>query len=511
MANRISIFCNEHKIYFNQLAYAHVSLRQGCPECGRERMSLPIDVFIKRAIAVHGNKYDYTKTRIRNTSTKVNIICKVHGEFYQLPSSHIASIGCPKCAGNHNYTTEEFIARSKEVHGDEYTYVDTVYKRIKDNVIITCRKHGNFTVLPRVHLGGSKCRKCSGKEPVTTAIFIQHAKEIHGDLYSYTNVNYVDSYTKVSITCNKHKKDFMMRPNSHIGSRQGCPSCGGKDKITTDIFIKRAIKIHGNKYLYDEVKYVTNTNKVKIFCKKHKEYFMQSPVAHIDSAAGCQKCAMDLRKKAMSSNLDKFIIDAKEVHGDRYDYSKVEYKNNKTKIIVICKEHGPFKIKPNSHLSSNSGCPICSSSKGEIKIYDYLKKHKINFISEYIIPHTDRQFRYDFYLPDLNILIEYDGIQHFIPIDFFGGKIGLEKRISSDKDKTILAKKEGFKLIRIKYTKFKILTQYLTLRISNFFKYKNNDLYIKNIVMLCEVLKLPKTTEPKDVSHLLTYNKDVMS
>ena len=178
-------------------------------------------------------------------------------------------------------------------------------------------------------------------------------------------------------------------------------------------FIKRANEIHGNRYDYSKVKYVNNKTKVCIICPEHGE-FWQRPDVHL-KGCGCKKC---VQKKL--SNSDIFVENAKKIHGDKYDYSKVEYKDSKTKVYIICPKHGGFWQKPYNHLRGR-GCSLCKESSLEKEIRCFLEKNKINFLYQYKMPWLGKQ-SLDFYLPDYNVAIECQGEQHYNPIDFSNSK-----------------------------------------------------------------------------------------
>ena len=190
--------------------------------------------FIADAVSVHGDKYDYSKVQYKGSKSKVEIVCKAHGSFWQEPTSHLSGIGCPKCgrinASNKNkLTNEEFIAKARKIHGDYYDYSKVNYINSKIKVCIICPIHGEFWQQANSHLNGEGCVKCSyiyrGKiQSISTDEFIKRAKEIHGDKYDYSKVNYISNNTKVCIVCPKHG-EFWQTPSGHINSKQGCPKC----------------------------------------------------------------------------------------------------------------------------------------------------------------------------------------------------------------------------------------------------------------------------------------------
>jgi superfamily II DNA or RNA helicase len=183
---------------------------------------LTTEEFIKRAKEVHGDKYDYSKVEYKSAKEKVCIICPLHGEFWQIPSNHLHGYGCPKCSGK-NRTTEDFIAEARKIHGDKYDYSKVEYVNTKTKVCIICPEHGEFWQNPCDHLIGKGCPKCSGVNKSNTEEFVKKAKEIHGDKYDYSKVFYINNKTKVCIICTEHG-EFWQTPINHLNG-QGCPIC----------------------------------------------------------------------------------------------------------------------------------------------------------------------------------------------------------------------------------------------------------------------------------------------
>lgn len=156
----------------------------------------------------------------------------------------------------------------------------------------------------------------------TTEEFIQEAKQIHGDKYDYSKVNYINAYTKVCIICSKHG-EFWQCPHNHL-SGAGCLKCAKdlqKQKFTIpkEIFIERANKVHKNKYDYSIINYINVKTHIDIICPIHG-IFKQTPQHHL-SGNGCPKCAHEARRLSQ----EEFIIQASTVHNNFYNYSKVQY------------------------------------------------------------------------------------------------------------------------------------------------------------------------------------------
>ena len=236
---KVCIICPVHGEFW-QTPYNHLK-GHGCSKCGKikvwsKRNKTTTEQFIQRAKEIHVDKYDYSKVEYVNPKTKVCIICPEHGEFWQTPDSHLHGCKCPTCAGRKKITTEDFIQRAKEIHGDKYDYSKVEYVNNHTNVCIISHKinplngeeYGEFWQTPKNHLKGQdmpfiKIDKIKSKLRLTTEDFIQRAKEIHGDKYDYSKVEYVNNSTKVCIICPEHG-EFWQTPANHLMG-QGCPIC----------------------------------------------------------------------------------------------------------------------------------------------------------------------------------------------------------------------------------------------------------------------------------------------
>lgn len=210
-------------------------------------------------------------------------------------------------------------------------------------------------------------------------------------------------------------------------------------KLTTEEFIEKAKRVHGEEYDYSRVNYKNTKEKVIILCKKHGE-FLQSPRDHLNGH-GCTKCSGNKR----SLTTGEFIKKAIKIHGDKYDYSKVNYKNADSKIKIICKKHGGFLQIPSDHLRG-CGCSKCKSSKLEEIVNSILEKMNLSFNNYSKFKWLGKQ-NLDVYIESLNLGIESQGAQHFIPVEHFGGEKDFKLIQKRDKTKLRLSKKNGIDII----------------------------------------------------------------
>lgn len=347
---------------------------------------LTTEQFIEKAKQVHGNKYDYSKVEYKNNNTKIKILCPQHGLFQQIPRSHISGVGCPKC-GKKSLTQAQFIEQAKQIYGDKYDYSEIGYKNKTSSIKVICPKHGAFFVEARVFLKGSGCLKCF--------------RENQAKRYS----------------------------------------------LTTEQFIEKAKQVHGDKYDYSKVEYKNYSTKVCIICPEHGE-FWQSPLNHL-SGKGCVNCA-----GFFCFNTSSFIKKAKEIYGELYDYSKVNFKAVNKKVEIVCPKHGSFWKRPNDFIHKKAGCPYCRMSHLEITVKAFLEQNNIPFETQKRFNgcRNKKPLPFDFYLPKQNLCIECQGEQHFKEVKVFQKKHSFKYRQFNDQiKKNWCSKTENPNLLEIRY------------------------------------------------------------
>ena len=289
-----------------------------------------------------------------------------------------------------------------------------------------------------------------GGKRLTQEECLKRFKEVHGDKYDYSKVVFNNVDEKVCIICKEHG-EFWQTPYKHINRKQGCPRCSRNVKFTKEDFIKESLKTHVIKYDYSEVEYKNAQKDVKIICPKHGA-FLQNANKH-RRGGNCPLCAGGSKDTA-----ETFIKKAKEIHGNEYDYSKVNYKNSNTKVEIGCPKHGYFFVKPVYHLQQLlGGCPKCKESNGEKAIRTWLEKNNFKIGEDYIQEYRFEECKdklplpFDFYLPKKNILIEFQGKQHYSPYKVFGGEEGFTKTKKHDKIKKEFCKNNNYKLLEIPF------------------------------------------------------------
>ena len=261
-------------------------------------------------------------------------------------------------------TTQDFISRAREVHGDRYDYSKSVYVSATTPITIICPEHGEFQQRPVNHTMGRGCRDCAGNKPLTVAKFIERANAKHHSRYDYSQVAFEGVENKVTIICPEHGP-FEQRVMVHLKGFN-CPKCGREqvaDKLSHSLerFISDAIAAHGDKYDYSEVEYVNALSNVKIVCPVHGPFF-QKPANHVRGVA-CSKCSDLIAADKRRLSTEEFVKRARQVHGEKYDYSRAVYLTGHDKVEIICREHGAFWQSAANHTKGNkAGCPGCAVS-----------------------------------------------------------------------------------------------------------------------------------------------------
>lgn len=362
--------------------------------------------WIEAARKVHGGKYDYSRSVFVGVKNKITIICPIHGPSEVIAGGHLRGSQCLKCAGKAKLTTAEWVAKAVAVHGNRFDYSRVDYNGNRVKVEIICRKHGPFWQEPLNHVTNKAgCPVCAGFHADPLAVFIAKAKATHGERYDYSQVEYRTTEAPVVIVCREHG-EFRQRPYDHL-SGHGCKLCAvdycaDLRRKSLDEFIAAAVLVHGNRYDYSQSDYINSVTPIRIICPDHGP-FLQNPQGHI-AGYGCAACA----GKATITR-DVFVGRSRAVHGDRYEY-KDDFAGYLHPTTIICPDHGPFAQVAKNH-ANGSGCPACArestSSAGETEVADWL-------VSRGMRVERNRRdilggFEIDIYLPDLKAGIEYHG------------------------------------------------------------------------------------------------------
>ncbi len=432
------------------------------------------EIFVEKAIKIHGDKYDYSKVNYTNSKVKVIIICKEHGEFEMTPNGHLRGNKCRKCKYEKHglllkKSLEQFIEEANIKHNHKYDYsLVKDFKNSQTKIDIICKIHGIFQQTPKDHSSGQGCRLCGINKNTLNKTkshekFIEEAINIHNNKYEYSLVEYINSRSKVNIVCKLHGV-FQQSPSSHLKGH-GCRQCSteintNKQTKSQEQFIEEAKIIHGDLYDYSLVEYVHTELKVNIRCKLHGQ-FKITPHCHLTQKSGCTKCKYITIGNKLMKTTEQFIKEAITVHSDKYDYSKSNYIGKDIKVIISCKKHGEFNQTPHGHLGGQ-GCYRCANnqySKSQIQWLNFISKlEHINIQhaendGEYTIPNT--RYKVDGYCKETNTIFEYNGnywhgnpqIYNSNDMTYYHKTFG--ELYQKTLDKEILIKSMGYNLVTI--------------------------------------------------------------
>lgn len=365
-------------------------------------------------------------------------------------------------------TQEEFLAKANKIHNFKYNYDKAEYKGGNEFITITCPKHGDFQQKANTHLHGSGCVKCKNEKIKSLKNkgrekFIEDAIRVNGNKYIYDKVVYRTSKHNVIITCPIHG-DFEQTPNSHLRGC-GCPKCadgrtGDRCRMTVEEFLSRAKEVHANKYDYSLVTketFIDSYTAIEIICKKHG-VFKQSPGQHL-GGRGCYWCGKESMAQKQALTRDDVVRRCNEIFDKKYDYSLfTEYHSKKDIIQVICPKHGVWSVSIDNHMYRQSGCPHCKRSLGEERIAQFLDSREVVYIPQYKFNNeyllcSNKKLVVDFYLPSMNIVIEYNGIQHYEQSPVFKERT-LEEQKERDFAIQSFCKQHNLKLIVISYKEY---------------------------------------------------------
>lgn len=351
-------------------------------------------------------------------------------------------------------TKEEFIRKSENIHKGKDIYAKVEYKNSITPVCIICKEHGEYWMKPTLHLRGHRCPKCA-KTGIksSTNDFISKGISLNGNSIIYDKVDYVNSKTKVCLICPKHG-EFWQTPDKHLQG-QGCPICAKEKRlqhieeqrdINKNNFIYNANILYNGKYDYSNIIYINNKTKIELDCTEHGK-FTVTPIKHLNGTE-CPTCAREKMRQLFAYTIEEYITAANEANNFKYNYSLLkEYKNVKQYIDVICPIHGIFTTMAGNHLRGH-GCPKCANETNiaETKLYEYIKeKYPIEI-------ERQKKFKWlngkslDIYIPSMNIAVEYQGRQHFVPVSIYGGEKHFLKQKQRDIDKYNECKKHNIKL-----------------------------------------------------------------
>ena len=355
-------------------------------------------------------------------------------------------------------TKQEFLDRAREKHGYKYQYPTLGNKVLSTDNIDILYKGVLYKqkVVKHITLG-----RCPEKNTLTktTEEFIREAEDFWGKgKYDYSLTEYKGALKTIKLIYDG--VIFEQIASTHLRS---APELN----MNRDWFIKRAQDKWGkDRYDYSFVEYKDCKTKVKIIYNETGEVFEQTPTGHLTGAP-------ENIKLAVRKTTEQFIKEANEVHDNKYSYKKTNYIKNQIKVIIECPIHGEFEQNPLSHIQG-CGCPNCNESKGEKEIVKYLDKNEISYYRQHKFKDCKNIFQlpFDFYLPKYRTAIEFDGKQHYQPVDHFGGLESYNRLKINDKIKNDYCEDNYINLIRIRYNQIDDINNILYENLKNLIKPK---------------------------------------
>lgn len=324
---------------------------------------------------------------------------------------------------------EEIVKRAREVHGDKFDYnLVEDSQNMLSKIKIICKKHGVFEQTIHNHLQGKGCKLCyderGRKTNATREQVIEYASNTHEDIENYDfsilpdRLDLNDYTDSIKLKCKKHG-EFKISFRKFLNGGK-CPYCEGK-RLTYDDILNKLIALHPElDFSITDISQHDEKYRVFVKCPKHgiqkvKYYNL------LYGEGGCNECRYDKIRNKCVSTIEGFNEKARRVHGDKYDLSKVNYINAFTKVEIICPKHGSFFVTPTNFINRKSGCPICNNSHLEDELSRFFKENNIKYILQRGFKWLGLQ-RLDFYLPDYNVGIECQGVQHFKPTQYVNSK-----------------------------------------------------------------------------------------
>ena len=472
---------------------------------GWSNVKLTQEQYIAKARAKWGDAYDYSESVYLAGLKPITIRCIKHNHYFTVQAgNHISTLlksgGCPLC-GQESLTEyrrkkheealrkaeqkkkvykprlthkERFLKKARAMYPD-YDFSRVEYKDRETHIVVVCPVHGEFKIRPRTLLSGEKgqkphgCWRCNNLIPpyekeLTLDTFKNRMHELYGDKYTFVWSDFKNKYSQVRFTCKQHGK--QQRSARVLLEGKGCEYCNGK--LWPPDWIKNARAVHGDKYEYDDSRPPRLTSDyIRYKCPVHGWQETRYD-CHVLQGHGCALCAGVLTKMPVEERKQIWIKKCKKRFPGKYSYRDVVYVNNDTPVKIYCKEHHiTFETTPDTHLRGSGACPLCTRSVGEVEIFKWLSEHAIPFETQKVIPNENmfckRQYLVaDFYLPDLNLIIEMNGLQHYQYVEHFHTKDWtLEDQQIRDETLRAYCRDHRINLLEIKYDKIDKIPQIL--------------------------------------------------
>lgn len=411
--------------------------------------------FQQEVFNIVGNEYTFLDSYV-NSKTKIRVKHHKCENIYEVtPNAFLKGNRCPYCAGLIRKTDAQFKQEIKDLVGDEYTFLDN-YVNNHTKLRVKHNKCGNiYKVRPNRFLQGDRCIYCS-KFKKTDVQFKKEVYDLVGDEYSFLD-HYVNYHTKIRVKHNGCGHIYKVRPSDFVGGTR-CPYCSGCVKKTNAQFKQEVYDLVGNEYTFLDT-YVNAKTKLKVRHNRCGHVYKVLP-SNFLSGHRCLYC-FGTHKRTNT----QFKQEVYSLVGDEYTFLDA-YINTDTKINVKHNKCGNvYGVRPTDFFSHHARCPYCNSSKGELIISKILDILTIDYESQKTFDDLRdiNLLSYDFYIPSQSILIEYQGQQHYEPVECFGGSDRFATQQKHDQMKSDYAKSHGYNLIAVPYTEdtFSKIKKYL--------------------------------------------------
>lgn len=460
-------------------------------------VKLTQDQYITKARAKWGDAYDYSESVYLAGLKPITIRCIKHNHYFTVQAgNHISTLlksgGCPLCGqeslteyrrkkheealrkaeqkkkGSKPHLThkERFLKKARVMYPD-YDFSRVEYKDRETHIVVVCPIHGEFKIRPRTLLIGEKCQKPHGcwrcnnlippyeRKPALEP-FKRRMHELYGDKYTFVWSDFNNKQSMIRFICKEHGE--QRRSVTGLLDGKGCAYCNGK--FYPPDWINNARSVHGEKYEYDESRPPQRvTDIIRYKCPVHGWQETRYD-CHVLQGCGCALCAGVQNKLPAEDRKQMWIEKCRERFPGKFSYRDVVYVNNDTPVKIYCKEHHiTFETTPDTHLRGSGACPLCTRSVGEVEIFKWLSEQAIPFETQKVIPNENmfckrHYITVDFYLPDLNLIIEMNGEQHYQYVEHFHTKDWtLEDQQIRDDTLRTYCKTHKISLLEIKYDK----------------------------------------------------------
>lgn len=468
-------------------------------------VKLTQEQYIAKARAKWGDAYDYSESVYLAGLKPITIRCIKHNHYFTVQAgNHISTLlksgGCPLCGQEslteyrrkkheealrkaeqkkkvskpHLTHKERFLKKARVMYHD-YDFSRVEYKDRETHIVVVCPVHGEFKIRPRTLLIGEKgqkphgCWKCNNLIPpyekeLTLDTFKNRMHELYGDKYTFVCSDFKNKQSMIRFICKEHGE--QRRSVTGLLDGKGCAYCNGK--FYPPDWIKNARAVHGEKYEYDESRPPQRVSDIiRYKCPVHGWQETRYD-CHVQQGCGCALCAGVQNKLSAEDRKQMWIEKCRARFPGKFSYRDVVYVNNDTPVKIYCKEHHiTFETTPDTHLRGSGACPLCTKSVGEVEIFKWLSEHAIPFETQKVIPNENmfckrHYLTVDFYLPDLNLIIEMNGEQHYQYVEHFHTKDWtLEDQQIRDDTLRAYCKTHKISLLEIKYDKIDKIPQIL--------------------------------------------------